>query len=87
MNVMNIWINKYAPGSFYKIKWPVLTESVVKNAGTIAKPSMNTPMMGGIDKQKRDGMDAKERAQDFETGTPDEQLGESSTPSHRMLPM
>jgi hypothetical protein len=75
-----IWMNKYAPGSLYKIKWPVLTESVVKNAGTIAKPLLNTPMMGEIDKQKRDGMDAKERAQDFEMGMPDEQLGEIKFP-------
>jgi hypothetical protein len=75
-NVMNTWMIKYAPGSLYKIKWPVLMESIVKNAGTIAELSLNTPMTGGIDKQKRDGMDAKERAQDFEMGMPDKQLGE-----------
>ncbi len=79
-NVMNTWMNKYAPGSLYKIKWPVLTESIVKNAGTIAKPSLNTPMTRGIDKQKRDGMDAKEGVQDFEMGAPDEQLGEIEYP-------
>jgi hypothetical protein len=79
-NVMNIWMNKYTLGSLYKIKWPALTESVVKNAGTIAKPSLNTPMMGEKDKQKRDRMDAKERAQDFETGMPDNQLGEIEYP-------
>jgi hypothetical protein len=77
---MNIWMNKYAPGSLYKIKWPVLMESVVKNAGMIAELLLNTPMMEGIDKQKRDGMDAEERAQDFETGTLDEQLGETEYP-------
>ncbi len=80
MNEMNKWMNKYAQGSLYKIEWPVLMESVVKNAGTIAKPLLNTPMTGGIDKQKRDGKDARERAQDFEMGTPDEQLGEVEYP-------
>jgi hypothetical protein len=79
-NVMNIWMKKYAPCSLYKIKWPVLIESIVKNAGMIAKLLLNTSMRGGIDKQKRDGMDAKERAQDFETGTPYKQLGEIKYP-------
>ncbi len=50
------------------------------NAGPIAEPLLNTPMMGGIDKQKRDWMDAEERAQDFETGMPDKQLGEIKYP-------
>ena len=73
---MNKWMNKCALGSLYKIKRPVLTESVVKNTGTIAKPLLNTLMMRGIDKQIRDRTDAKERAQNFVTGMADRQLGE-----------
>jgi hypothetical protein len=73
-------MNKYAPGSLYKIEWPILTESIVENAGTIAELFLNTLMTGGIDKEKRDGMDAKQRAQDFEMGTPGKQLGENKYP-------
>jgi hypothetical protein len=45
-NVMNKWMKKYALGSLYKIKRLLLMESVVKNAGMIAKPLLNTLMMG-----------------------------------------
>jgi hypothetical protein len=51
---MNKWMNKCALGSFYKIERPVLTESVIENAGTRATPLLNTLMMGRIDKQKMD---------------------------------